>query len=186
VLATHLATNKSLTPEGLVLLAPAYRPASSTFKWSYVAKSILGRAFLGKGFQVELPYTLQDVTRNQSVLQEPQHCVDFNFTLTANFLLEVRDLCNQAFQKVTTLSVPTLMIVPGEDKVCDISAMEQAFGRIPKITPKTFQAYPERYHDVLLDERSELVANDVLLWANGLLKIQAPFTATPSVVYAAP
>ena len=84
--------------------------------------------------------------------------------LNAGFLLGVRDLCQNAFSEIQQLRLPTMMVIPGRDIVCDPAAMRAAFARIPEQTPKVCHEYPDFYHDVLFEIGHAQIAQALLQW----------------------
>lgn len=164
VLATLLAAR---TPErfaDLTLLAPAFKPHRGSFSMGYVLRNTLSHLFLGSRARTGLPYGMSTVTNNPAILEDPQFQGALELILTPGFLLDVRNYCNRAFKAVETLTLPTLMVVPGQDLVCDPDTMRLAFRKIPDSTPKRLQEYPQFYHDVLFDAEHPKLAQETLEW----------------------
>lgn len=164
VLSTLLA---SQTPErfsSLTLLAPAFKPHQDSFSAAYVLRNILGHLFLGSKARTGLPYGMEVVTGNPDILNDPQYKDALNLILTPGFLLSVRDLCNLAMKRISTLNLPSLMVIPGQDTVCDPAAMRQAYQHIPASTPKHLLEYASFYHDVLFEAEHPKMAQDALGW----------------------
>jgi alpha-beta hydrolase superfamily lysophospholipase len=151
VLSTLLATRHPQRFSSVTLLAPAYKPHPQTFSPAYVLRNVLSHLFLGGKARTRLPYGLEAITRNPAILNDPQFNGALKMPLTPGFLLGVRDWCNQAMREIKTLQIPALMVVPGQDIVCDPKAMRQAYERIPLNTPKQLLNYPDFYHDVLFE-----------------------------------
>jgi alpha-beta hydrolase superfamily lysophospholipase len=164
VLATLLACRYPERFSKLVLLAPAYRPHGKTFTLGYTIRNTLAFLIQGGKARTQLPYGLPEITSNAAVLNDPQYAELPPLVLSPGFLLGVRDLCNQAFSEIRRLQVPTLMVIPGQDIVCDPDAMRKAYARIPATTPKLCKEYPDFYHDVLFEAGHGDIAQALLGW----------------------
>jgi alpha-beta hydrolase superfamily lysophospholipase len=164
VLATLLASRHPERFSKLALLAPAYRPHSKTFSLGYTIRNTLAFLIQGGKARTQLPYGLAEITSNTAILNDPQYTAVPPLVLSPGFLLGVRDLCNQAFSEIRQLRVPTLMVIPGQDVVCDPDAMRKAYERIPSTTPKLCKEYPDFYHDVLFEEGHSDIAQALLGW----------------------
>lgn len=168
VLATLLATRQAERFSSVTLLAPAYKPHQQTFSPAYVLRNVLSHLFLGAKARTHLPYGLEAITRNPAILNDPQYSGALKMPLTPGFLLGVRDWCNQALREIEGLRLPALMVVPGQDIVCDPAVMRRAYERIPASTPKQLLSYPDFYHDVLFEPSFSTLAQGVL---NGLASL---------------
>jgi alpha-beta hydrolase superfamily lysophospholipase len=164
VLATLLACRYPERFSKLTLLAPAYRPHRKTFTLGYTIRNTLAFMIQGGKARTQLPYGLAEITSNAAILSDPQYTTVPPLVLSPGFLLGVRDLCNQAFSEIRQLQVPTLMVIPGQDIVCDPDAMRKAYERIPTTTPKLCREYPDFYHDVLFEEGHSDIAQALLGW----------------------
>jgi alpha-beta hydrolase superfamily lysophospholipase len=164
VLSTLLAARHPDRFSRLILLAPAYRPHRKTFSLSYTVRNTLAYLIKGSKARTQLPYGLQEITSNPDVLSDPQYTSFPPLVLSPGFLLGVRDFCNQAFSEIRRIQIPTLMVIPGQDIVCDPDAMRKAFDRIPQTTPKLCKEYPDFYHDVLFEAGHSEIAQEILGW----------------------
>lgn len=162
VLATHLAVAHGTTFQRLILLAPAYKPSPQSFSLGYILKNTVGA--LMPGYRARLPYTIEAVTRNPAILSDPHALDPTRYSLTASFLIGVRSLALGALAKMPLIQVPTLMVVPGQDLICDAPTMRQAFGKLPGPLDKHCLEYPDLYHDVLMEPEATDVARDVAAW----------------------
>lgn len=159
------------TPERfkrLVLLAPAYRPHPRCFSLSYTVRTTLAYLFLGKKARTTLPYGLPEITCNEAILNDPQYSGLPPMVLSPGFLLSTRDYCNLSFSATRRLSLPTMIVIPGRDIVCDPVAMRKAFENIPQTTLRHCREYPDFYHDVLFEAGHSEIAQEILLWIDSL------------------
>lgn len=165
VLATHLVTARPDLYERLILLAPAFRGHPKCFSTGYQVRNIAGRMLQGRRHRTYLPYGVEVLTRNAAILQDPHFTEAPPLALTIDFLLSVKALCAEARKKASRIQTPTLMVIPGQDKVCDPPAMREAFRCLPDSTPKLCLEYPDAFHDVLFEEEHRDIAEQIKNWA---------------------
>lgn len=165
VMATLLAARHPERYNRLILLAPAYKPHPKSFSLRYVLHNILSFLFLGKKARTTLPYGPEALTRNVVVLEQMAN--NAQLVLSPGFLLSVRDLANIALQETRRLTIPTLVVVPGQDIICDPRTMREAYATIPESTPKYCLEYPDFYHDVLFETGHPEIAEATLAWIMG-------------------
>jgi alpha-beta hydrolase superfamily lysophospholipase len=171
VLATLLADAQPERYQRLVLLAPAYKPHPRSFSIGYTVRNIL--AFLLKGGKgvTQIPYGITELTSNEALLNDPVYRDQLPLQVSRGLLLGIRGLCGRALKAVRRLRLPTMIVVPGKDVICDPRTMRQAFANIPSDTPKFCQEYPDFYHDVLFESGHPKIAEDMLAWITRLEKI---------------
>lgn len=166
-LATLLAATAPERYESLLLLAPAYRPHPETFSKWFAFRHVLGKMLFGRSYHVKLPYGIEAMTRQEKYLEDPQYRNNPMPPLSARFLLDVRQMGETALNRADQLKMPTMVLIPGGDRVCDPEAMRVAFQRIPADTPKHCREFPEAYHNLLMEEDQEALAYDYLGWVIG-------------------
>lgn len=164
ILATHLVADHPERYSRLLLLAPAFKAHTRSFPLTYKVKSIIGRLVQGHRHATALPYGVEALTRNAAILEDPQYKNPPPMPLTIDFLLSVEKLGDGAFKKTAQLTVPTKIVVPGNDVVCDPVAMRAAYYRIPDTTPKLLREYDDFYHDLLFEEGYPQIAQEILDW----------------------
>lgn len=174
VISTSLAARYPERYKALVLLAPAYRPHPQSFSLAYTLRSMMAFLLKGKHARTRLPYGVTALTRNEAILSDPQYTENPPLELNPGFLLGVRTLCNRAMADAAKLTLPTMVVVPGQDIVCDPKAMRQAFEKIPASTSKLCKEYPDFYHDVLFETGHSDIAQEILSWSASL-----PASSTP-------
>jgi lysophospholipase len=165
-LSTLMAARNPERFDRLILLAPAYKAHPKSFSLGYTLRSTLAHLIQGPRARTTLPYGLRELTRNEAVLNDPQYTQEPPLVLSPGFLLSARSVCGKAYAHTARLTVPTMMVIPGQDTICDPRAMQQAFQRIPGTTPKLCREYADCYHDVLMEEGASLeIAQDLLGWS---------------------
>lgn len=178
VIATLLAARYPKRFSRLILFAPAYKPHAKSFSLGYTLRNVLAHLLLGRKARTTLPYGMSSITRNQRFLDDPQYNTLDPLILTPGFLLSARELCNQAMAEVSKITIPTLMVIPGQDYVCDPAAMQRAYDLIPNSTPKKCLHYADFYHDVLMEDGHTAIADEVLNWTSG--QAGSSYSASPS------
>lgn len=166
LLATILAEHHPERYRELILLAPAYKPSPKTFTLTYTLRAILNFLVFRENARTKLPYGLEALTRNPLILNDPQYAEHPPLILSPGFLLGVRALAGQARESATRLTLPTLMVIPGQDIVCDPQAMRETFQSIPSSVSPCCKEYPDFYHDVLFEAEHTEIAQEILSWSN--------------------
>lgn len=165
VLATRLVRQTPERYRRLMLIAPAYRPHPRSFGLGYTVRNTAKFLLQGHRARTVLPYDIRALTQNPKILNDPAYTDTPPLELSPGFLLSVRFLAMKAFNDTRRLHLPTMMIIPGQDVVCDPAAMRAAFARLPQTTPKHCREYPDFYHDVLFETGHAAIAQDVLDWS---------------------
>jgi alpha-beta hydrolase superfamily lysophospholipase len=163
-LATILSAREPERFKSLLFLAPAYRPHPKTFSWRYKFKNMLGKLLLGKRFKTKLPYTLSMLTRNEAILNDPQYHKTPSAHMTAEMLVSARHFCEAGLEQSAQLKPPIMMVIPGQDKVCDPLAMHEGFKRLADETPKRLLDLPEYYHNVLMEPEAPVILDAYRRW----------------------
>ena len=166
VLATLLASRYPERFSKVILLAPAFKPHPKTFSLGYTLVNTFAFLLQGRKAMAELPYGLEALTTNPDVLNDPEYANHPPLILNSGFLLGVRNLCRQAIAETRNLKLPTMVVIPGKDVVCDPKAMRLAYQRIPATTPKVCLDYPDLYHDVLFEMEHPEIAKALVDWHN--------------------
>ena len=164
-LSTHLAVAHPQRYQRVALMAPAFAAHPEMFPLGYQLKNIFNWVLSGTEHKIHLPYGIEALTRNPAVLNDPQYRDTPPIDLTIDYLLSVKGINQQALAKTKQLTLPTLVIVPGCDLVCDPRAMRQGYANIPESTPKLLKDYPDLYHDVFFEAEYPQIARDLLEWA---------------------
>ncbi len=162
-ISTKLAAKQREDFESLILVAPAFRSSSICFPPSFIARHTLGRLLRGVEYKTALPYCIKKLTRNLEALANPVYMGE-PLVLPVDYLLKISLFNMVAFHRVKEIAIPTMVIVPGSDVVCDPDGMRAGYHRIPNHVPKLLKDYPDLYHDVLMEPEVPEVAQDVLDW----------------------
>lgn len=167
VMSTLYLTQFSHPFSGAVLVSPAYKPHPQVFTLPYKLKNYCKVLMKGTQAMTTMPYSIRQVTRNYELYNDP------NFqdpvTLPSLYLFMVQLLCGRGFKKVGNISVPTAIVVPEKDLICDPEAMKAAYQRIAH-PQKALLTYPELFHDVMMEPEDDIlkVCEDVQNWLDSL------------------
>lgn len=147
---------------GLVMFSPGFEGCPTTFRLPYRLHAIW-TALTQPEKEVQLPYGIDTVTRDNSVRQWLEHDTERRFALPARMMLELLKLSQeiQMGQKVATC--PVLMMTAGIENIVDNNVAEQVFDKL--LSPnKRKIAYPEAWHDLMFDPVIDQVTDDVVQW----------------------
>jgi len=162
--ATHWASQHPKRFSQLILIAPAFKASRYSFPLTFVLRHVLKRAIQGRSATLTLPYDINSLTRNQTFLDgQQQHFQPL--TLPVDFMLAIDGFNTKARRLCRKLHTSTLMLVPGQDKVCCPKAMKQAFQSIPAPN-KQLKVYPDAYHDLLIEPELPTLIEDIQHWSS--------------------
>ena len=164
VLAAHLASQRAEAFRSLLLLAPAFAPHPRTFSPGFTIRQVARRLLNGPETRMCMPYGLRDITQNPEVLADPEFQGLFPLSLGVDFALGVKGLAGATIQAMDGIHLPTMVVVPGMDRVCDVRAMRKAFHRLPNAEANNLLELPEAFHDVLMEGGTERIADCYRLW----------------------
>ena len=133
VLATLLAHRFQSTFRSLLLLAPAFQPHSNRFPAHFVARQLL-RLLSGEQ-TMQLPYALQDITRNETVLAEAGEGASQPLTVSLPFMMSIRLFAMKATRLARDINLPMMLVQPNHDTVCSAKAMQRVFEQWSKTAP---------------------------------------------------
>ncbi len=157
-----LAQSVSEAPAGLVLFSPGFDGHPETFRFSYRAKAIY-KALFDPDAELALPYTFDDITREETVRNWLANDPDQRTVLPARMLLELLKLSQEVKTSVKKVNCPVLMLTAGQEKIVDNQVNEQVFERLsaPKKTSHRFEA---AWHDLMFDPLLDEVVEMVSTW----------------------
>jgi alpha-beta hydrolase superfamily lysophospholipase len=167
--------------KGAVLIAPAFLPHPELFTWQYKLKNYAN--FFLKGFRAltVLPYGIRQLTQNEERYDDPHFKEPL--TLPSFYLLSVERLCKKAYARTARMMLPTAVIIPEKDTICDPHAMRLAYERIPH-PKKAMLTYPNLYHDVVQEHQVDLkqLYADVEDWSSTLIPFKPDLTPQPLIL----
>lgn len=185
VYVTHYVTRHAHPFKAMVLLAPAFHPHPSLFSLKFRLKNYGQVLFKGLKATTTLPYGVRDLTRNPERYEDP-HFME-PMTLPSLYLFLADRLCQKAFARTRLIEVPTALVIPGKDVVCDPQAMAEAFRRIPS-PQKAIFSYPELFHDVGQEphDDQDQICSDLTRWIASLGKTPVSHADASNVTHIRP
>lgn len=152
---------KELDPQGLVLFSPGFDGHPDTFRFSYRAKAIY-KALFDPDSELSLPYTSQEITREQGVRNWIDNDPEGRFQLPARMLLELLKLTQEVKSGVKKVNCPVMMFTSGQEKIVNNTVNEAIFDKL-QAPKKTKHCFNEAWHDLMfdpvLDELVDMLSN---------------------------
>lgn len=171
---THMAADKPDHVAGVVLINPAFRPASSSFKPLFYAKTfvkfLLEKVGLRKPSPVAMPYG--DDSDGQADMEWMREARTQISAVTATTMYQLMMMTFfESLKKAAKVKLPTMMIVGGKDKICDPATMRKGFGRIPA-TDKKLVEYPDSHHNIIFEPDMVKMAEELTHWLKPRIKAE--------------
>jgi alpha-beta hydrolase superfamily lysophospholipase len=172
LLVTHTAANPPKGLGGIVVISPAYKAASATFKPMIYVKAILRRMLekirLLKPGTIPIPFADDQsaITRNPDKIRLMRETEERITRLSTRACIELIKLTLLDTPKaVKQINVPLALFVAQHDKICDPTAMMKAFEQFPSPEKKLF-VFPEAMHDLTLDPEMPAMADAINAWVS--------------------
>jgi alpha-beta hydrolase superfamily lysophospholipase len=152
---------------GVVLISPAFKGSSSSFKAKTYAQ-VLTRALLLKSAKpIAIPYDISSITSNVKEQERLRNATGCIRSLTADSFLELLKL-TLSRRQFHRLDYPLLLMRADEDLICDVSAMDKEWQRWPH-PQKQLMVFANAKHDLVLEPVYPQMASLIHGWENGLL-----------------
>ncbi len=167
VLSTLFTTSYQHPFTAQILVAPAFRPHPQLFDTSFKLKNYSQVFIKGPWALTRLPYGIQDLTRNADLYNDP--LFQDPLVLPTFYLFFVDLLCRKALSRCKRIAIPTAVVVPEKDSICDPVTMTQACKCINHPQTRLLN-YPDLYHDVFMEpeEDQRHVVTDLVHWLSDL------------------
>jgi alpha-beta hydrolase superfamily lysophospholipase len=168
LISTHYLADNPEKVSGAILVAPAFRPAKSSFTpWFYakvLAKFSLEKLGLKSPSPIKMPYGNDAEIVDDGLPDDAREQIS---SLSATSYYELMKLTYfEAFTKAKQIKVPTLVVIPEKDTVCSPKAMRQAFDLIPA-REKTLLSFPNAHHNLIFEKYMVPLAQYVSHWMKG-------------------
>jgi alpha-beta hydrolase superfamily lysophospholipase len=159
-IAIRAAVDKFITPRGLVLSSPAI-----TAKLSFSEKMQLKLGRMTPNIAVSNGLEIEYLSHDKQVVEDYKNDALVHDKITprlANFIL---DSGQESLKKATSLQIPTLLLVAGNDHLVDVNGAKQLFAKLPKANT-TIHLYENLYHEIFNETESERakVFDDLKNW----------------------
>jgi alpha-beta hydrolase superfamily lysophospholipase len=111
---------------------------------------------LANGIRVE------DVTRDKAM--QDKLAVDplIHHVATARWFSQAQAAQRRIFERAATLTIPTFIAVPGDDRIADATTT-MAFAKAAGTIVQT-HTYPDAYHELFLEPEHEQIVADIVSW----------------------
>ncbi|MBN8661159.1 MAG: alpha/beta hydrolase [Candidatus Melainabacteria bacterium] len=149
-------------PAGLVLFSPGFDGHPETFRLTYKAKAVF-KALFDPDEELNLPYTYDDITREETVRNWLKNDPDKREKLPARMLLELLKLSQEVKSSVRKVPCPVLMLTSGKEKIVDNEVNRMVFERL-NAPRKTQHRFEEAWHDLMFDPVLDELVEMVTAW----------------------
>jgi alpha-beta hydrolase superfamily lysophospholipase len=142
-LALRAAIEKIVAPRGLILSSPAV-----TAKLSLTDKLKLNLGRLTPHVAVSNGLKIEYISHDPQVIADYRNDPLIHYKITpalANFIL---DSGQESLKKAPNFSVPTLLLIAGDDRLVDSAGARRLFEKLPKETAE-IHVYENLYHETL-------------------------------------
>jgi len=161
LVAASMVLNLDVQVAGLILSAPAFAPFISPY--NKLKLRVLN--FVAPKFTQQLPYKAHFLTHDEEEQQRGRADPLNHRYKSASIVTWLVSVGKRTFNKAPQLSVPTLVLIAGEDVVVNPETMKTFVERAPKqfITERT---YADFRHEILNEtaDRREQVHSDIKSW----------------------
>lgn len=160
VVALQAATK--IKPAGLVMFSPGFDGHPQTFKTWYRIKGLL-KALLEPDAEMDLPYSIDEVTGDETVRQWLTNDPERRFSLPARMFLELLRLNWMVEKNSMSVECPLLMITAGIEKIVDNKTARRIYDRLNSPS-KTSRHFNEAWHDLMFDKFIDDMVDDLTHW----------------------
>lgn len=164
LIAARFATARMVSLDGLILSSPAL--AINMSAGQKMLAKMLGKIASGLAISngLKTQYLSHDPQVEQNYLKDPL----VHPKISPRLLQSMFGAIEFAHSHASELTVPTLLVVSGDDKLVDASGSETFFKRLrPGIG--TMHRYDDLYHEVFNELDARRVFNDVDAWLERIL-----------------
>lgn len=147
--AVRAATDKFITPRGLILSSPAI-----TAKLSLSEKMQLKIGRLTPNIAVSNGLKVEYISHDRQVVEDYKNDELVHSKITprlANFII---DSGQETLKKAANFHIPTLLLIAGDDRLVDTDGAKQLFKKLPKETT-TMHIYENFYHEIFNEIEAE-------------------------------
>jgi len=149
-------------PKAVILFSPGFDGHPVTFNLLYKVNALLA-SFFAPDKDIELPYSVDDITPSQAVRDFLVNDPERRFTINARMGMELLKLTIATKMGSKSASCPVMMATAGIEKIVDNHASEKAFESL-KAPEKKRVRYPDSWHDLMFDPEIDRVVDDAWDW----------------------
>lgn len=165
--STHAVADHPENVAGLVLIAPAYRGHPSFISPMFYIKS-----FVRKGLEALRIMKPKEISlKNMEGPADPKGmpanikpAKQEKFVLGTGLILSLLRLAYSGiYGKIRRIQVPTMVVVPGKDKMCSPDAMRKAFETLGS-QDKRLAEYPTGRHNIVREAEMDSLSTEISDW----------------------
>ncbi len=161
---TIRAANR-LWPQGIGIFSPGLAGNPNTYTTPYIMKA-LATYFVSPNTELELPYTVDDVTQNLEARKWLKRDTDRRFSITARMGIELLKLTMDAQSLIRDIHCPLLLATAGVDRIVDNSVTERFITRV-NAPDKRILHYQNAWHDMIFEPVIDALTDEVHTWIEG-------------------
>ncbi|MCM8760548.1 MAG: lysophospholipase [Candidatus Omnitrophica bacterium] len=161
IISFILAAKNPSCFDGLILLSPAFanRVRLNVLDYLKIAISLL----YNPANQIKLPFDSSMCTRD-SRYRNRMDCDPLEYrSASARLLFELMIYQASARSAAPKITVPTLFLLPGDDKIANQAVSARVFGRL-RVDDKALVKFPGMYHSLSVEMGRQAVFEEILRW----------------------
>ncbi len=155
---------------GLICVSPAFASRLDIRPLDYV--KIFSALLYNPRKQFPAPFTAEMCTRDAEYQKAMEKDPGEHRLISAKLAFEITRLQKKSPASAAKITLPTLFLLAGDDKLVDPEVSRKVFGAIASKNKKIIE-YPEMRHALSIDIGRERVFKDILTWAAPLLSLSA-------------
>ncbi|MBX9695272.1 MAG: lysophospholipase [Cyanobacteria bacterium] len=156
-----------LWPQGIGIFSPGLAGNPDTYTTPYIMKA-LGTYFVSPNIELELPYTVDDITQNLDARETLKGDPDRRFSISARMGIELLKLTMDAQSLVRDIHCPLLLATAGVDRIVDNRVTERFIERV-SAPDKRILHYPNAWHDMIFEPVIDELTAEVHDWIKSIV-----------------
>lgn len=160
--ALAAVAQKLIDPCGLVVFSAGLAGHRKTFNLAFRIKALI-TALLDPNKELELPYTIEQITQDETARQWIANDPDRRSQIPARMFLELQKMIGDMEERTSQICCPVLMYGSGEDKIVDMQFNEQFFKKLSS-DEKALKIFPKAWHDLMFEPVIDEMVVDLITW----------------------
>lgn len=170
--ALKAVASARIHPAGLAMFSPGMDGHPRTFSLPYRIRALL-TAWTQPDSEIALPYTVELVTRQESVQKWLLHDPERRFAVPARMLWELLKMTSNLHQEARRIHCPAFMCEAGIDQLVDRAANERMWKQLGSAEKKQ-RLFAEAWHDLMFDPVLDEVVAEITNWIRTTGKTKSP------------
>lgn len=146
---------------GLVLSSPYLGLALAVPAWKSAAGRFMSRVWPGFSMPTGIPLT--DLSRNPDVVKRTTEDKLYGRSATARAFTEQLAAHRDAVEQVSTVQLPTLLLVGGSDRIAQPQAAQRFYEAL-EVEDKELVVFDPMFHEIFADPERERVFDKLFSW----------------------